>query len=470
LATIAVMVLTACFVGGFALADDGEPLFFETAVYRDAKGLLKDLRKRGVKNVGILKFLVAKGDGPLKDNFGPINLTAPASYETALIVRNSPKEAERVGILRDANAVASKIPGANHLTPEGRAKLFTTDYPLAWGGKSVKPDAFLTGEIRYSDDLKEMDVRVLFFTRDSENLEEMRRFKCLTGSRNLVNGGFSFTRGLFDKGSPKMGGAERLAQASREALLTSQSGGKRTANPATSDKSPVELVVLYGPKTPPGIKFQGKPIPFEIVDGKAFVPEPNEQQDVALLIRKKDPSSKETFAVVVKVNGQNTLFKETQSAERCHQWLLGPNNPEKLIEGFQVSDTEVRKFVVRSPEESRANEVRYGDDVGIIQMIVFKELAPDAKPDDLPPDSRPDALESSVQLGQRNDSLAPPNEDFETVQARLGGASGSLRGLIEDGAPHPGNIQRVKFKLDPVPIQNVAVTYYSKKSPPAPAP
>ena len=54
--------------------------------------------------------------------------------------------------------MAANIPGASHLSAEGRQKLFTASYPLAWGSETVEADAFFTGAVSISSDLKTMVV------------------------------------------------------------------------------------------------------------------------------------------------------------------------------------------------------------------------------------------------------------------------------------------------------------------------
>src|SRR5258706_9889250 len=114
LATLGTLLL----LSGAALA--GETKSLDAAFKDQAAKILQYSRDHGCKNVGVLKFLVRTGDGPFSDNAGPLNLGLSDRLTVALVLACPDDE---IGILRDANAQATKISGANHLDEEGRAKL-----------------------------------------------------------------------------------------------------------------------------------------------------------------------------------------------------------------------------------------------------------------------------------------------------------------------------------------------------------
>src|SRR5262249_48446573 len=105
-----------------ARADDS----LELALVKQAPQLVRALRDKGYRRVGVLKFLVTKDGSRFSDNVGTLNLTLAQRLEVALVLANGPKET--LGILRDASAVAATVKGANHLTRDGRLKLFNAEY------------------------------------------------------------------------------------------------------------------------------------------------------------------------------------------------------------------------------------------------------------------------------------------------------------------------------------------------------
>ena len=144
-------------------AADAPSASLDRALQEQAPEILKQLREKGYKNVGVLKFRIKKGTDPVSDKVGTLNMFLADRLEVALILVNSNDPAKQIGIVKKASAVAAKIPGASHVTADGRAKLFQSEYPLAWGDSSVKPDAFLTGIAQVSADLKQITVGVLAF-------------------------------------------------------------------------------------------------------------------------------------------------------------------------------------------------------------------------------------------------------------------------------------------------------------------
>src|SRR5262249_16245285 len=134
----------------------------EKALLKQGSDLVSALQKRGYQNVGVLKFRVKKGDQPASDRVGTLNMRLADKLELALIVATKvakPGEPQ-FGIIHSASKTAASIPGASHLTAEGRQKLFDAEYPLAWGATKVTPDAFLTGSAVISSDLKTMTIPI----------------------------------------------------------------------------------------------------------------------------------------------------------------------------------------------------------------------------------------------------------------------------------------------------------------------
>ena len=66
--------------------------------------------------------------------------------QNALILVDDP--AKPVGLLEDPNQVAAAKKLPDYLTPAGRDSLFQTNFPMAWGQNTAKPDAFVTGIVR----------------------------------------------------------------------------------------------------------------------------------------------------------------------------------------------------------------------------------------------------------------------------------------------------------------------------------
>src|SRR5262249_49663702 len=133
----------------------------EGAMLDRAKGLVKHCKDQNYKTVGVLKFLGTKDGSDFSDNLGTVNSLLARRLEVALILANDPRNP--IGVIDDASAVAAKTRGANHRTAEGRRALFAAQYKLAWGDPRAKviPDAFLTGLVNVSKDLKTLTISFL---------------------------------------------------------------------------------------------------------------------------------------------------------------------------------------------------------------------------------------------------------------------------------------------------------------------
>lgn len=426
----------------------------EFGMGKEAKQILKKLREEGIHNVGVLKFLLTReGDKKFSDALGPMNLLLARRLEVALVVKNSPSSP--IGIIQDASAVAAGIPGANHLTPAGLDKLFAAEYPLAWGKEKVKPDAFLVGEGMVERDLRTLHLGIHLIdakTRKRQTLtpDLVMRIR----PEHLTEIGESFSRGVFDGGQAgvEAGKDATLAQMDKVSDIARKVRTKQETHPMSEPNSPFGLEVAYDSQVQP----------IEVRDGQAWIAEPREGQTVAIRLMRHDPSDRK-YAVVLKVNGENVLFREKLPDLQCLGWIIEQRdvNAPREIKGFQISDDRLEAFRVASRQESRAREINYGSDVGTISMTVFGEAKGSAAPRVLNYEQRDEQLIRRTELPKP----AEKPSTFSQLQQDLYKGLVDSRGLIVEGGPTQASaINRVKFQRDPVPVMSVTLHYY-KKSP-----
>ena len=437
--TILPLALAAFLVLAEARAE--EPVSLERTLVRAAPDVLKRCREKGYKNVGVLKFLGHKdGDAALSDSLGTLNRTVARQLELGMILANDRKDP--IGILDSPSDAAAKIPGANHLSKDGRLKLFAAKYPLAWGTESVTPDAFITGIVGVGKDLKTLTIKLLAFDPTSNKLEPFGEdLVAANDPRKLSEMGESFTRGAFDDGKVEPKEQEKR---NRETLAKAvQVKAQTVENPARDAAAPIALEVLY----------DGKVAPVEIREGKAFVAEPNEGQKVAFRLKRN--VEKGRFSCVLKVNGENTLFRQKLPDANCRKWLLFPEDKAGiLVAGFQKTDDKTEEFRVLPKAESKAREIDYGSDVGTITLTVFGERK------DGPPagDNSRETLDTQALENAKPPETKP--KDFDVLTAQL--LQEAERGLIAEGNTVAGKIAVVKFKSDPNPLMSLTITYYKK--------
>ena len=436
----------------------------ERELLKQAPAVVKHFQERGCKNIGVLKFRIKKGNDAVSDNVGTLNMFLAHRLEVAITLANDNKVETQLGIVKNASGTASRIAGANHTTEEGRQKLFAGAYRLAWGAPKtpVTVDGFITGVVLISPDLRDMIVGLMAFDRKSETLEKIATIKVPVDANILSELGESFVlRGAFDQGAPEIKSTtppkieDAIAKAKAQTQQIVQAAAKvreqAQTHPLVDPQSPVILDVLY----------DNRPEPVRIENGQALVAEPAQGQAVSFVLKRRG-SGTERLAVVLKVNGESTLAREKLRDVDCRKWVLEPSMPGQpasppiLIRGFQKDDKIAEQFVVLSSEQSKQNEIRYGDDVGLISLTVFREQKPGTPtpPSDLPPDE----AEDLIAMLRGVPSAEPKNLAALKQQLRTSGLV--TRGLIGEGQQTDQTIRRVTFTPDPIPAMTASIRYY----------
>lgn len=421
---------------------------------KQAHSILGTLKEKGHKNVGVLKFRVKKGEEPATDRAGTLNMRLSEKLEMALILAN--KVQDPVGVIRNANRTAATIAGANHLTVEGRKLLFTTQYDLAWGDQKVTPDAFVTGVAFIHPDMKTITIGLSMFDSSSDELVALSKFDAKPDLEDLLESGESFTvRGVFDQGSLEMTQEERKDKATEEAVKTTVLVKNETAGTTKSVSSKLHPLSPSNPDSPVSleIRYGGVPQAIEFRQGAAFVKEPAENQKVTFIVRRKG-SGTPRLGIVLKVNGENTLYRQKLPDAQCSPWIFEPSLKEFQVSGYQLDAKSMQEFKVLSETESKAKEINYGEFVGTISISVLKEqtVEPKIAADLLSEDGEDFAILTRSAFPKK------PARNLSALRNQL--ADASTRGLIVDGAVVQQNVQVTQFKGDSIPIMTATIKYY----------
>jgi hypothetical protein len=442
----------------------------DQAFVKVAPQILDRLHSRKAQNVGVLKFLVKRGDSRPDDAVGELNMGLADRLEAALILANTN---EKIGIIGRASlaVVANNNRLANHRMEEGRQAFFADTYRLAWGDKKVKPSVFVTGLAQIAKDLKTVTIKLEMFGEDGRIESVGEPIVVPTTRRTLVEAGYSYVitealmPSIFDgaRGSRTNKGAVATVKAEDEAAALTQTialhdptkteGVRFTAAEALRE-APIKLTVLYN----------GKPAP---VEGDR-VREPKETERVTFLLENTDP--KTAYAVVLKVNGKNTLFSEDFEASQCLKWVLAAG--EKLeVTGFQDDEMKANPFKILSARESEESTFRYGDLTGTVRLIAFRGETVSEDPSAIEKKNpEPDQIAlAAVARGtkglkkgeDRPGSLAALKADLLGRESELEG----MRGVIDKSSKKEDRpIQRVYFKTLPtVAVADITIRYYSGK-------
>jgi hypothetical protein len=460
---------------GTTRADEAVPPRYDQAVRAEAPNILGMLKAKGYKNVGVLKFLVRNEGGKLRDDFGPINRTLADRLEIALLL--ALKKEDGIGILFRASDVVAKTGNARatHRTQEGRAEFFEfnpSPFAFPWNPKqTVQPDAFLTGEATLSPDLTRLTVRVQVFAGDGPDklkLQDVCRFSALADPRTLIDAGVSFVgaRGPVDE---LLDPSKQAGQNSKDAPRPDDTAEvwNRRAEYVLSEmkRLPVQIEVLYNGEV-------------EKVEANPFRP-PAERDNV--LLRVREPLSREavsfrltnrgdeTYAVVIKVNGQSTIYKEEQEPLECYKWVLEPGK-STIVPGFLMrNDKKAEEFAVRSETESQRDEVKYGYNAGTYSFTVFRPAKSKVDETLVKMEKERDLSTAMIARGteQLTHRIAPSNLDsFRGELAKLTKKeeeTAGSRGIIVPGKEIDKAVTNVSFTALPIPAFSATIRYFDPK-------
>ncbi len=420
-----------------------------------AKSLLGAAKKKGLTNLGVVKFLVRHGDGPLQDDVGDLNLTLANKAEVALILANTD---DKFGIIDRASEVVvkEKLFTANHRTEDGRRAFFARKYELAWSRAKVEPAGFLTGVATFSQDLTKFAVRFQLFDKSGKLVDLPDEVSVAAAPELLAQAGYSYALAMTRQKAIVTGGPLPTGDELRGEVVgraTNPAAEKPGAEPfAPLADSPIKWTVLYN----------GKAV---AVTGNA-VPEPKENDRVEFTL--SNPGSG-TYAVVLLVNGANTLYEERGSPQACRKWVLEPNT-SVTIRGFQTGPDVVVPFKVLPPDEVPADVVDYGEHAGTFRMVVFhgKMRAASAEPTVIVAKNREDA--TVLALARTRGNTRPDGVKPQTLRAlqadlrgRLGG-DGARGYVVKGNAADKFETTAVEFVASPeIPVADVSLRYFTPK-------
>jgi hypothetical protein len=433
-------------------AADAEKL--DRQLLKSAPSILEKLRRLGYRSVGVLKFRVQVDPEPIKDNVGTLNYLIADRLETALALANSPEPAPQLRLARRASEVAAEMPSRpNHLQHGGREALLAAPYQPAWGSGPIQVDALLTGIVSVASNLRTMHVAILMFGNRQAGLSMVEEMVAETDGLILNELGRSYhKRGLPNEDLP--GAAKRVDESPQEAF------------PLREKQAVVQLRIFY----------DDQPVELELRDHMALIPEPRQGQRVTMLLERTDQGP-QRLAAVLKVNGENTLYRERGPDVDCSKWVLeaGAKRQPIQILGFQrPNNREAEQFRVLSRADSRPGEMCYGPEVGTISLTLFAEHQPSAAAAEedadllavakacFPDKPAKDAAELQAQI--RRLATAEAARPSRTTPVPVAPAKPKKRGLIVSGEAIKRATTVVEFVSAPEPFFSVVIRYYRPQS------
>ncbi len=439
------------------LAVQAAPDPISAALQAKAPAVLELAQKKGYKNLGVLKFLVQTDDGRTSDDVGDLNLTLANKTEVALILANTD---DTFGIIDKASEFVAreKLLSANHTTPEGRKVFFTRKYELAWSREKVDPSGFLTGTVTFSKDLKKMTITLQLFDRSGTIEDLPDAITAPTDPEMLAQAGFSYALPRSRQKALIAGDPVPTREVRNEEAI---SATLRATDPPTPDKKPEPFAPLANSPVKLTVLYNNKPVE---LNGNA-VPEPGMDDAVSFHLENPGPG---VYAVVLLVNGENTLYAERQAPLTCRKWVLPPES-DVVVRGFQVGPNKVAPFTVMLPEAAEADMIRYGDHAGTYRLVVYHGTMSSTPPQNVAKLNRDDSTALSIARTRgatRPDGVKPLS--LRALQA-------DLRGRAESGEGSRGYVGKGKqtetFETEAVyfvpssdtPVADISLRYYNAK-------
>jgi hypothetical protein len=318
----------------------------------------------------VLKFQAKKADDEKSLNTGPINSIMAERLESVLVMGSARKQ--NVSIIRDASGhAAAQKQKLTYLTADGRKKLLDLEYPLWVGDRKARPDLFLTGFVGLDPKTHKTTVVLAYFDKgtdkitpitDPRNPQQTLKFEVPTDRAILADAGQSF---VLSKRSMTKRNADDDLFADQDAQQR-EDGKKDNAITDTKERL-VELKMFINDEE---VLFETDPD--NPGDGRFSCRDPKQGDKVYFTVTNK---SSDRVAVVLKINGMNTLYEEKDEARLCRKWILDPGDKPLTVDGIYVNDsgTENKKpFSVLSDEDS-AQEVLASSESGTISLHVFVE-------------------------------------------------------------------------------------------------
>lgn len=367
--------------------------------------VLEKLKKHGYKNVGVLRFSV-KQYGQKAAYKTPLSGSLATRLENLLVLNAGDEAKTRLGVIHDASSTARKEKiGAWASNPTEQSKLFKLNYPLAWGTQSVKPDAFLTGTVELSKGLKKTTLKLELISKTAPTKRlNIALFSFDTDRQVVRDLGYSFalstqTRSRLIKTRAVARDADKFILDEVPNVIVPNDDKK---NPPDDKKDPDKKDPPPEKKDPPANDTQAKPdnigkVSVELLadDTAADIRESATTGDAVkwqvnspkvgqkIAFRLKNNSDKR-LAVVLRINGVNTINEQTDVPENCGKHVLDKGET-RVVKGFLVIEEkgdkppegkvplQVKPIKVLVGEEAAAKKEELGDKAGLIEVDVFEE-------------------------------------------------------------------------------------------------
>lgn len=394
--------LTALLVPGLALALllggawSAQAGTLDRGLMANSGDVLEFAKQQGWKNIGVLPFQVQRGTRMSSFNGGPLSNNITRRLENALIMSMEADEARAIGIIRDAVSTANQAKVGPYLSNDAAfRKLFATTYHLAWGGKQVKADGFLTGRIINTGDRSKTTVIITAFDASHRKggkliAQRVAEFTIDTDRMLAADLGYNFALKPSLVASRSMKPTRR-DQTVWEEIRDEENGQQPGQRPGGQPGGqPGQLTGAQSPDHTPSniagfqyeLLYDGVSQTLTPVTGTQQGSQATEYQappamagsNVSMALTRVSDEARKLGAVIL-INGQSTWQKQDMEPIQCQKWLYDQSRrgQRDLYEGFytEVSGRNLLRFRALTAEESVVKASELGNRAGWIDVYVF---------------------------------------------------------------------------------------------------
>lgn len=346
----------------------------DDAILQQVPEVIKKCKDKGYKNVGVLKFLYQRVQSAARYHGVAICSNMPQRVENAIALKLSTAAPEFLLLTEASETAAKELEGANYRTATDRRQLLDLRYSAAWGDAvKIKPDAFIVGKVISSDDLRKVTVTLEAF--DRESMYEIVEFEVQTDRFVLpdLGQGFSLTRG----GRKGTSDVAIFTAVEEDTAYSEKIGSEKINNEKiktniapSAGKFPVALTVYY----------DNKPQEMTVEHGSygsnnKVLPEPRTGMNLTFGLKNM---TDKPLAVVLLVNGVNTLYEQEGNPKDLNKWVLEPGR-EYRVKGFhQQGNEKYSQITTLTEKESKEQYSDLGGQqfAGLVHLHVFKTVDP----------------------------------------------------------------------------------------------
>jgi hypothetical protein len=177
----------------------------------------------------------------------------------------------------------------------------------------------------------------------------------------------------------------------------------------------------------------------------------------------------EPYAVVVKVNGQNTIYREEKPAKDCHKWIVKPGKSAMITGFLKRDDKKEEEFKVRSDSDSRLEQVRYGNSTGTFSFTLFRPAKTAAEQAKANKEKERDVEDLVISRGTEQLTTQIPPSNLDSFRGQLAKLTkkeqetAGSRGVVVAGDEKDKTVQTIDFNALPDPVFSVTIRYYDPK-------